>query len=500
MKKLILARRLSQVFFLCLFIYILWSTTYPLKGIFSPALFFKFNPLVTIITSLSERIILSGVIFSLCMLMLTIILGRFFCGWVCPLGTVIDIVGVFGKSKILTDAQNTKIRRAKFFILGVIFVFSFFSFQIAWIFDPLVIMARFISLNLIPSVTFIIDGFFSWIIRFFHLYGPVYDFYRSLQNSFLGIKVYYFAHSLVIFSFILTILIAAFKLKRSWCRVVCPLGALYAVFSRFSFLERRVKECSHCRKCKSDCRMAAIKDDSGYSKSECILCMDCVYDCPQHVTDFGFKLGAERERQGISRRDFLKLALISSLQGFGFPPGKAVLKKSGRAMVLRPPAALIETEFLNRCIRCGNCMKVCITNGLQPALFQSGFFGIWTPHLVPEIGYCEYHCTLCGKVCPTGAIPELTEEQKLKTRLGLAKIDRSICLPWKKKEQCIVCEEHCPVSNKAIKLKKVQVDGKIIERPYVNLRLCIGCGICQTKCPTRPKRAIIVYPVRVTHS
>ncbi|MDD4941008.1 MAG: 4Fe-4S binding protein [Candidatus Omnitrophica bacterium] len=118
---------------------------------------------------------------------------------------------------------------------------------------------------------------------------------------------------------------------------------------------------------------------------------------------------------------------------------------------------------------------------------------------MPEIGYCEYHCTLCGNVCPTGAIPRLTEEQKLKTRLGIARIDRSLCLPWKKKQECIVCEEHCPTARKAIQLRAVVVDGRELLRPYINEHLCIGCGICQAKCPVRPERAIRVYPVKVTH-
>ena len=144
-----------------------------------------------------------------------------------------------------------------------------------------------------------------------------------------------------------------------------------------------------------------------------------------------------------------------------------------------------------------NCMKVCITNGLQPVIFESGLEGIWTPRLVPEIGYCEYQCTLCGNVCPTGAIPSLTLEKKKRVRLGTAEIDRSICIAWAENKGCIVCEEHCPVSDKAIKLIEYRIDAdKTVLRPYVDPRLCVGCGICQNKCPTRPVRAIRVSPVK----
>ena len=139
-------------------------------------------------------------------------------------------------------------------------------------------------------------------------------------------------------------------------------------------------------------------------------------------------------------------------------------------------------------------MRVCPTNGLQPVMFESGFSGIWTPHLVPEIGYCEYNCNSCGNVCPTGAIPKLPLARKKEQKLGLAYIDKDICLVWSQAKECIVCEEHCPVSTKAIKTYEEIIGGKKIKKPYVDASLCVGCGICQNKCPTRPARAIYVNP------
>ena len=139
-------------------------------------------------------------------------------------------------------------------------------------------------------------------------------------------------------------------------------------------------------------------------------------------------------------------------------------------------------------------MRVCPTNGLQPAIFESGFSGIWAPHLVPEIGYCEYNCNLCGQVCPTGAIPKLSLAQKQEKRLGTAMIDKDICLPWSQNKECIVCEEHCPVPSKAIKTYSEITSGRKILKPYVDTSLCVGCGICQNKCPVRPLRAIRVIP------
>jgi len=255
--------------------------------------------------------------------------------------------------------------------------------------------------------------------------------------------------------------------------------------------------------------MGAIKDDGSYVKGECVLCMDCLYDCPQNATSFVFLPRRSRlsgnslqepgktDEGGISRRNFLLLAAISffSFAGKKDRPAEFFLKNRGKK-IIRPPAALREDEFVDRCIRCGNCMKVCITNGLQPVLFEAGPSGVWTPQLVPAIGYCEYHCTLCGQTCPTGAIKALNIEEKKKTRLGLARIDQALCLPWSRNEQCIVCEEHCPIPQKAIKFITEEVNGRIIQKPYIDKALCVGCGICENKCPVRPARAIQVYALQ----
>jgi Pyruvate/2-oxoacid:ferredoxin oxidoreductase delta subunit len=133
-------------------------------------------------------------------------------------------------------------------------------------------------------------------------------------------------------------------------------------------------------------------------------------------------------------------------------------------------------------------MKVCVTNGLQPLVLERGLAGLWTPALISRQGYCEFHCTLCGQACPTGAIQPLALEEKQKAVIGKAVLDPSRCVPYARGVNCLVCEEHCPTAPKAIVLRpreKVGADGRVqaVKEPVVIDELCIGCGICENKCP-----------------
>jgi MauM/NapG family ferredoxin protein len=171
--------------------------------------------------------------------------------------------------------------------------------------------------------------------------------------------------------------------------------------------------------------------------------------------------------------------------------------KSYNPALIRPPGARPEREFLQRCVQCGLCMQVCPTAGLQPAWNEAGLEGLWSPVLVPAIGWCEFECHACGQVCPTEAIEPLSLEKKKKVNIGLAVIDTTRCLPYAYDRECIVCEEHCPIPTKAItfELREVELrDGsrRTLKFPVVDPELCTGCGICETKCPFQDLAAIRV--------
>jgi len=205
----------------------------------------------------------------------------------------------------------------------------------------------------------------------------------------------------------------------------------------------------------------------------------------------------------LARRNLI----ISTLSAVVAVPLMRVGASEGRPnpRLIRPPGALSEREFLKRCVKCGECMKVCLTNGLQPTLFEAGIEGIWSPILVSRIGYCQYYCTLCGQVCPSGAIRPLSQPEKEKTKIGLAFIDKSRCLPYAQGIPCIVCEEHCPTTKKAIWFEEAIVlgrDGKKlrVKQPRVDIDLCIGCGICEFKCPVVDQPAIYVTSIGESRS
>ncbi len=468
---------------------------YPVK------LFLDFDPLILLTTLLSAHAVAAGFLLSLIVIALTLLLGRVFCGWVCPMGTLNTMIGSMRKHAPRLAPQW---RSIKYFLLIFLVATSLFGMQLAGIFDPLSLLIRSFSLAVYPALSSATNAGLDL------LYGP-----QSSATSPLGevvakaVRKLYLPFQQPFYEqgwFIGLIFVAIIGLnlfeRRFWCRYICPLGALLGLFSRWSLLKRSVSEaCNECGSCNRVCvGNATPHEKNNWKPTECLYCWNCDDICPQNAVSFGFGGKAKTGSLDLGRRRVLASALFGAV---AVPLLRTTpLAKQGfhNPALIRPPGALDERAFLQRCVKCGECMKVCITGGLQPTLMEAGLEGIWSPVLVSKIGYCEYRCTLCGQVCPTGAIRRLTIEEKAKVSIGTAMIDKGRCLPYSHSTPCIVCEEVCPTGKKAIWLEEVKVkdaDGKmiVVKQPHVDLKTCIGCGICETKCPVLDKPAIYITSI-----
>lgn len=492
-------RRFTQILFFIFFIHLFFSASYPLTSKIPVDLFLRADPLIAISSIVSSRAFINKFTIAFILVLLTIPLGKFFCGWVCPLGTVLDGVSYLTKNKIGKSIK--KLQTLKYYILIFLLIGVLFSSQLVWFLDPIALLSRSFTLSVLPIVTLI----FTEIFGLWFKTGIFQDFLLKVQgflsSTFLPTQLTFFRFSGWVFLILLAIISLEFISRRFWCRNLCPLGALYAFFSKFQILSRKVnKECNLCAECKKICKMDAIQDDFKSTKiSECILCWNCVKGCPENVTSINFKKEKKRGNFDLSRRGFL-YSMTSGLFSVGILK-TSFQDKNQKSRLIRPPGARLEPEFLGRCIRCHECIRVCSTSGrfLQPSFLEGGLESLLTPIGMARYGYCEYNCVMCTEVCPTEAIHRLDLETKKKTVIGLAYIDRSRCIPWYKNEKCVVCEEQCPVPEKAIELKEEKVtfsDGtqKVVLRPYVKEDLCIGCGICETKCPVEGESAIKIIP------
>jgi MauM/NapG family ferredoxin protein len=541
--RAITLRRVVQLGFFFLFLWLILKTVYIFEGeepIIPRDLFLRFDPLAGFLTSISSRsgaILAEKFLFAIGLTVLAFLLGRFFCNWICPLGTTLDVVDRIIRPRTREPKSKVRIthtaglRNLKYYILVFFIVAALFSTQLSWLMDPISIVTRSYGIVLYPYLSRFIDLTLAPLYRVpvvNRISEPIYGF---LRTRFLSEEQPVFQLQLLFFLIFAAILFLVRYHPRFWCRYLCPLGALFGACGKFSLVRRVVdpERCDDCGKCQRECRTAAITENPrGYHAQECTVCLTCQAICPTGAISFKFAspFGKEEKEHApkgrlaycsiiehycpfrkeekkytpkglaLSRRGFIKAAALGAL---ALPVMKLkVQEKSFNPFLIRPPGALPEEEFLDKCIRCAECMKACPTNALQPAVLQGGVEAIGTPIIVPKVGYCEYECNTCGQVCPTGAIRKLPIEEKQKFKMGTAYFNKNKCYPWNEHINCLVCEEHCPVPDKAIKFWETEVIEQRTNKtvkvllPYVVTELCIGCGICENKCPIAEEPGIRV--------
>jgi polyferredoxin len=512
--KIVTVRRIAQIFFFALFAWLCVVTNvgdrlWQLRG-WPVNLLLQLDPLVALGTLLTTKTIYAGLLWALATVVLTILLGRFFCGWVCPFGALHQFIGWLGRrrrkhAERVAMNQYRKGQVIKYYILIAMLAAAgggLLAEILRWPREQPAAGLVVLAVSLIVALWFATRKMLSgwkqtaeWFAGLIFigtalgflvrpeaivasslqtgLLDPIPLIHRSMNlvilTAFDGVatasRFYVAAWSIAAVFF--AALLLNLWIPRFYCRFVCPLGALFGVLARWTpwRIGKRQGECLGCELCENNCEGAC--DPFGKIHShECLLCMNCLRACRQAQITYGPNRSAAGEvpSSGITRRGFLTAA-VSGLAAVPAVRLAGLTNQNWNPGVVRPPGALAEEDFLTRCIKCGQCMRVCPTNVIQPATLEAGLEGLWTPLLNFRVGTsgCQLNCIACGNVCPTSAIRPLSLDEKLgrdkfadrgPIRLGTAFVDQGRCLPWAMNKPCIVCQENCPVSPKAIYIRE----------------------------------------------
>jgi len=521
-------RRASQAVFFALFVYLLFAALQRYRPLTLADGFFRFDPLAAAATMLAGRQWIGTLALAFATVAATVTLGRVWCGWVCPLGTLLEWCSFNGAERRARRLPQG-LRRAKHVLLTVILTMAAFGSLTLMVLDPLSLLTRTATTTVIPALAHGATSVERFLLRWPALEPTISWIDDRLRGTVLPVVEPRFAQTIALALVFAAVIALGLLAGRFWCRYLCPLGALLGLLAKVAVLRPVVgTACDRCGRCAAACGLGAIelpgaggtsmpahsgaddeKDVAGEPRanravvvsSECTMCLDCLVACPKpDALRFGRTPAAGPWRSyDPGRRAFIGSAAAGA--------GAYLLVTAGVAggrpspAVLRPPGSQDEDRFLSLCLRCTECMKVCPTSGLQPALLEGGLQALWTPVLVPRLGACDYGCNACGQTCPSGAIPGLTLAEKRSQVLGVAVIDRDRCLPWAQDTPCIVCQEMCPTPEKAIELDEGRYvpspsgGENWVARPSVVTERCIGCGICEFKCPVAGVSAIVVERV-----
>jgi polyferredoxin len=443
--------------------------------LFQPLRYIQFVPALQLALGFS----LGGIMAFLAMLLLTLLFGRVYCSFLCPLGILQDVLGrtrkLFRKRRRYRRQPVLKTWRYAFLLL---FLLAFFagSGWIIGLLDPYSWFGR-IAVNLMKPVLILVNNTIAWV---FNASGS----YALSPVKFHGISWASAGAALGIFGLLVVLV---WKNGRIFCNSVCPVGTALGMLSGKAILKIHFQSeaCTSCGLCSAECKAGCIDlKVKTVDHSRCVACFNCLPACSEGGLYFGRPPALPTD---LSRRDLLVRAGSTIVL-------PAVLKEASeedkaratRRAPITPPGSLSRTHLSEYCTACHLCVSACPTGVLQPSLLEYGWFGLMQPVMDPITGYCNYDCVRCIEVCPTGAITRLSVEEKKKVQIGRARFIEELCVVTKDNTACGACSEHCPT--KAVNM--IPWKGRLTI-PNVDNTICVGCGACEYACPTTPRSIVV---------
>jgi ferredoxin len=426
-------------------------------------------------------------------IILTLLTGRTYCSFLCPLGIGQDLFSRIGgrlRKKFRRYGYKKPFIVLRYTLLVVtIIVTLVWGIYLLTLLDPYGIFGRFMTYFGKPAVI-IVNNFVAGILGKFDIYTLSHITVTKFQLLTYSIPV------------VFLLLVGSLSLAkgRLYCNMICPVGTLLGLVSKASLFRIRFDEdkCTRCGRCSIGCKSSCI-DFLQYKVdvSRCVSCFNCIKICPDKAMLYGVVRVKKKEHQTDNEKRRLIAGAVMFLLGLpqivrgqdkSAPiPQKASTVKENRTTPVCPPGAGSMEDFNNHCIACSLCVNACPNNVLEPALLQYGVAGIMQPVLNYHKSFCTYNCTKCTEVCPTYALKPLLLEAKKLTQLGKANFIKDNCIVKTEKTACGACSEACPT--KAVYM--IPYEGNLLI-PETNNDICIGCGHCEFACPTTPYKAIFV--------
>ena len=442
-------------------------------------------------------------------LLVTLLFGRVYCSFVCPLGVMQDIFTWWGNRKWQRKVSkrlgrnrwrfspNRTPLRIAFLALFLALLFTLHAY--ASIIEPYSAYARIASALFAPVYAHI-NNVLATIAEHYDSYAiyPV-EVWRQ-SAAVLGVSLAMF----------IGIGVWAFFRGRAWCNTVCPVGTILALPAKYSLFRPTIDadKCTRCHACERNCKAQCIDADThSIDLSRCVTCFDCITTCKEGAIHYGRASNSSPEtgevpegrRSGFpggvdnSRRTFLGAVGLLAATGIADAAhkttdgGLAIIEDKiipDRATPLKPAGSRSLRHFTQHCTSCQLCVTACPGHVLRPS---GDLSTLMQPQMQFDRGYCIPGCTRCADVCPTEAIQPITKEEKTTIQVGHAVWIADNCVVNTDGVSCGNCARHCPTG--AI----IMVDnGAGLSIPTVDTEKCIGCGHCEYVCPSRPFSAIYV--------